>query len=194
MRHTRLVGVACLLGTLIPLPADAQAWLFSRGQGTVSVLYQNLFVEKHLLPDGKPVDGGHIRSRNMLVDVTFGLTDRLTIGGSLPFVAASYDGMFPHLRNGVVTLDDGQTHGTWQDFRFDLRYNVTRRVVTLTPFVGVIAPSHGYEYYAHAAPGRDIWELQIGTYVGRLVTSVPWPVRAGPLRVWLRPTGGGHSP
>jgi len=173
MRHTRRIGVAFLLGVLVAAPVDAQAWLPSKGQGTVSVLFQNLFVEKHLGPDGKAVDAGHITSHNLLVDVTYGLTDRLTISGNVPFVSASYNGAYPHRRNGVVTLDDGHSHGTWQDFRVDVRYRTTRGGVTVTPFIGLIAPSHGYEYYAHAAPGRDIWELQIGTYVGRLITRVP---------------------
>jgi hypothetical protein len=173
MRHARLLGVAGVLCALLPASVHAQAWLPQKGEGSVSVLFQDLFVEKHLLPDGSAIDVGHIRTRNLLLDVTYGLTDRVTISGILPFVVSGYDGSRPHRRNGVATADDGQMHGNWQDFRFDVRYNVARGAVTLTPFVGVVVPSHRYEYFAHAAPGRGLWEVQIGTYVGRLITSVP---------------------
>jgi hypothetical protein len=42
--------------------------------------------------------------------------------------------------------------------------------VTITPFVDVIVPSHRYDYWGHAAPGRRLAELQLGTYVGHVVT------------------------
>ena len=63
--------------------------------------------------------------------------------------------------------DDGSFHTTATDLRFDLRYNVfNRRNLVITPFLGSVTPSHKYEYFAHAAPGRRVNELQIGSYVG----------------------------
>ena len=63
-------------------------------------------------------------------------------------------------------------HSTAQDFRFDLRYNVTRNLgntgIVLTPFVGSVSPSHDYTYFAHAGFGRDLNELQIGVSAAKL--------------------------
>jgi hypothetical protein len=36
------------------------------------------------------------------------------------------------------------------------------------PFVGASLPSHGYEYYAHAAPGKRLREMVAGVSVGKL--------------------------
>jgi hypothetical protein len=58
-------------------------------------------------------------------------------------------------------IDDGKYHPTFQDFRFDVRYNVTKKGVVLTPFVGSIVPSHDYAYFGHSAVGRDLKELQV---------------------------------
>ena len=56
-------------------------------------------------------------------------------------------------------LDDGAYHAAFSDFRFDVRYNVAKKGMVLTPFVGAIVPSHDYAYFAHAAPGRNLHEL-----------------------------------
>ena len=73
---------------------------------------------------------------------------------------------------GQNPLDDGSYHQTFQDFRFDVRYNLTKRGVVLTPFVGSILPSHDYPYFAHAAPGRHLKELQVGASAARLLDSL----------------------
>jgi hypothetical protein len=44
---------------------------------------------------------------------------------------------------------------------------VSLRPVVLTPFVRLVVPSHGYEYFAHAAVGRDLREYHIGINAGR---------------------------
>ena len=63
--------------------------------------------------------------------------------------------------------DDGRYHTTATDLRFDVRYNVfNRRNLVITPFIGSVTPSHKYEYFAHAAPGRRVNELQVGSYIG----------------------------
>src|SRR5262249_26153845 len=69
-------------------------------------------------------------------------------------------------------LDDGTYHGTAQDFRFAVRYNARAGRFAVTPYVGSIVPSHGYEYYAHAAPGRRLNELQVGAYVARVLDAI----------------------
>jgi hypothetical protein len=167
--HTRLVAAAVVFVWLSPSLALAQAWLPQRHEGSVSLLFQHLFVTDHLLGDGSPIDVGHITTDNLLVDVTYGLSSKLAVSLGVPYTASIYRGTRPH----PSVLDNHAYHGTFQDIRFDVRYNVTRRGIVISPFVGVLAPSHSYEYFAHAAPGRRLWEVQLGAFAGHAFDRVP---------------------
>jgi hypothetical protein len=152
-------------------PVLAQAWTPAQGEGTVAVQFQDAFVKYHQLPTAR-LDRGHIRGESLLVDFTYGLTDKVAVSVALPYVASKYNGPFPHIRNDGSTLDTGASHSTFQDFRFDVRYNVSRRDFVLTPFVGSIVPSHSYDYFAHSAVGRHVREVQVGTYWAKLLDPV----------------------
>ena len=164
MRTTMASVIAALLAT----PSlFAQAWVPPKGDGTVAIVYQNQLVRDHLFSDGGRIDVGHITSNGVLLDFAYGITDKLAFDVNIPYLASAYRGPRPH--PGSV-LDDGRIHGTFQDFRVDVRYNVAKKVVVITPFVDFIVPSHDYAYYGHAAPGRRLAEIQIGTYIGHVVT------------------------
>jgi hypothetical protein len=180
----RTVLVALVISSVVAVwasPARAQAYLPPRGEGTVAVIYQDMAVTYHYLPT-TPIDRGHIRAKTFLVDVTYGLTDRIAVSFVLPWIASKYKGSTPHplvdtsgpipVLYGANPLDDGTYHGTFQDYRFDIRYNVTKRGVVLTPFAGSIVPSHDYTYFAHAAPGRDLKELQVGVLAAKLLDDI----------------------
>lgn len=162
------VAAALILASCAATTARAQAWLPAKGEGTVSVLFTNVLSKEHYLPD-KRFDFGHIDSNTMLFDVTYGVSDRLAITAGLPIVRSRYRGTAPHR---PITLDDGAWHTTSQDFRFGVRYNVARGPVMVTPFIGTDLPSRGYEYYAHAAPGRQLKELHAGIAAGRLFADL----------------------
>jgi hypothetical protein len=145
--------------------ANAQAWLPPKGEGAVSVLYQNLFTRDHFLAGGGRIDRGHIQSNNLLFDVTYGLTDKMALTLAAPFIRTQYSGAFPH-----PTPEDtrGDVNSGFQNLRFGLRYNVVDSpLVTITPFVGTNVPSHSYEYFAHAALGTRVRELEVGSYFAR---------------------------
>jgi hypothetical protein len=176
------IGVGSL--ALLMLTAGvtrAQAFVPAQGEGTVSVLFQDAVVKYHFLPT-TPVDRGHVHSDSLLVDVTYGVTDRIAVSVGIPWVAAKYTGSTPHplvdasgpvpVLYGVNPLDNGSYHETFQDFRFDVRYNLTKRGMVLTPFAGSILPSHGYSYFAHAAPGRHLKELQLGMSAAKLLDPI----------------------
>jgi len=162
-------------------PVHAQAWLPAQGEGTVSLLYQDTFVTYHYFTT-TPYDRGHTQGSAVLVDVTYGVTDKLAVTFGVPWVASKYNGPFPHplasdLLAGVSParpnpVDDGTYHSTFQDFRFDIRYNATRKAVVLTPFIGSIVPSHDYTYFAHSAVGRDLKELQVGILASKLLDAL----------------------
>src|SRR5205085_11269279 len=111
----------------VSLSSLAQAWLSPKGDGVVTVLYQNNIDRLHSFGDGRTKDRGHTYLDAMFVNTDFSLTDRLAVSVNLPFIAGKYVGPFPHLLvrgepSTAVVLDDGNYHGGLQDFRFNVRY------------------------------------------------------------------------
>ena len=168
-----------LLSLLIALPIClfSQAWLSPKGEGTVSLLYQYGFDRLHVFSDGRTKDRGHTSLQGLVLDTDFSLTDRLAVRVSLPFIDGKYVGAFPHfLVRGqpetAVALDDGAYHGSVQDFRFDVRYNLSRRALKVTPFFEAIVPSHSYATLGHAATGINLHEYRLGVSVGRRLNPI----------------------
>jgi len=143
---------------------SAQAWVSPKGEGAVTMAVQTMGVSKHL-SGTTPVKVGTIDTTSLLVDATYGLTDRISLDFAAPYVSSKYAGPSPHPGSNI---DNGSYHGTFADVRFAVRYNVTRRGVVFTPYVGTTTPSHDYIFYGHAAPGQRLRELQLGTYVAKL--------------------------
>jgi hypothetical protein len=148
--------------------AFAQAWLPAKGEGNVSVLFSNTLSTRHYLPD-VAYDRGHIDANTMLFDVTYGVSDRMAVTVGLPVVTSRYRGSFPHR---PITLDDGNWHTSAQDFRMSVRYNVVRGPIQVTPFIGSYLPANDYQYFAHAAPGRQLKEMATGVSAGRLFAEL----------------------
>jgi hypothetical protein len=148
---------------VIPCAVSAQAWLFPKGEGSVSLSYQNVYVADHVYENSDAHDIGHILSHALSLDVDYSLTGKLAVRVAVPFIAARYYGPKPH----QLPMDDGTYHSTFQDFTTDVRYSLTKRRVVLTPFFRVVIPSNNYTYFAHSAAGRDQREYHVGTNFGR---------------------------
>jgi hypothetical protein len=168
---------ACFL--VAPALASAQAFLPSPGQGDVTVSYQNLHARGHLDLNGDRMGGGSccdpIQSHSMMWGLDFGVSRRMAVSVSLPFIASKYGGSTPHLVGGVGApqqWDDGTYHGAFQDFVLGARVNVKARPVAITPFAEVIIPSHHYASLAHAAVGKDLRALSMGASVGGFLDAV----------------------
>jgi hypothetical protein len=176
-----LVMVPVVLGAYA-MPASAQAWLPPKGEGAVSVIYQDMFDRYHQFPGIGKVDSGPTTSRSMLFDVTYGVTDKIAVSIGIPWVSAKYVGAAPHpLADlsgpkptffGVAPEDNGRFHGTLQDLRFDLRYNLTTKGVVLTPFIGTSVPSRAYTTLAHAAPGTRQKQLHLGVSAAKMLDGI----------------------
>ena len=150
--------------------ANAQAWLPSQGEITMSFVFSDSFVDEHDLA-GTRDPNSNIYTRSLLADVTFGVRDDLAITVSMPFVRSRFvsTGTPPH----PTVPDDGRAHTTATDLRVDVRYNaLNRRNLVVTPYLTSVTPSHDYEFFAHAAPGRRVHELQIGAMVGTTIDQV----------------------
>jgi hypothetical protein len=150
----------------------AQAWVSPKGDGVVSVLYQYDIERLHTYSDSRTLDKGHTYFNAVITDADFSLTDQLAVRVSLPFIEGKYVGSFPHLtirgqRDTAVALDNGDYHGGFQDFRFNVRYALRKRALKVTPFFQLTEPSHGYPTFAHAAIGFHETEYRMGVNVGR---------------------------
>lgn len=164
MSSTTLRGriVAALLVLFAVRPALSQAWLPPKDTTTVSIDFQRGLVKKHL-PPPEEVDIGHIRWNEAILQIGYSFTDRLAVSASVPYVMSKYHGPDPH---PLSSTDNGRSHGTWQDYRFEARYQAMRGEFAIAPFAGVTVPTHDYTYFAHSAAGRDLHETTAGMYFG----------------------------
>jgi hypothetical protein len=176
MSPTKLRLLALLSGALAAgsaSPARGQAWLPPKGEAWISLGYGNAFSTKHYFGviDPGEIDVGHIRGQSVGLQLGYALSNRLTFSASLPYMIYKYEGAFPH----PTTQDDGHYHGTFQDYHLTLSYQlVNGGYFAVAPLVAVVIPSHSYEYFAHAAVGKNLHEYLVGFAAGaRLDRIVP---------------------
>jgi len=173
LRCTR-AGLAALGGCLLTSVLGwAQAWVPPKGEGSVSIFFQNIDFAGHFAPDGSIDPAFATLSKNVVFEVGYGLTDRLALSLSLPQVNNKFTDKVNepfNLPRNVV--DDGKYHGALQDFRVELRYNALKRPFVATPFFAAVIPSHGYDPVGEAAPGRLFREYVVGAYAGRLLNPL----------------------
>ena len=97
----------------------------------------DLKILRHLQADGTTLHLGEIDSHNMMIDVTYGLSDKVAIGVGAPYISTEYTGDQPHPHS---QLDGGYRHGMLQDFRTSVRYSLITGRTAVTPFAGVMRP------------------------------------------------------
>jgi hypothetical protein len=171
-----LVG-ACLV--VFARVVSAQAFLPAAGEGNVTATYQYAHARGHLDLNGNRMAGeagtDPTDTHSMMWGVEFGLTDRIAVNVSLPFIGSKYGGSEPHRVGGVgppQEWDDGTYHGTFQDFQGGVSINLRSRPLAFTPFAEVVIPSHHYPNLAHAAVGKDLRALVVGGAVGGFLDAV----------------------
>jgi len=153
-----------------------------KGRGTLSFYYQYLDVQGGLFStdvtgrvfpggyvgEGKKLYHGEIADHTTLLDVDFGVFDRLAISGSVAYVASKYEGLSPHpALPGHELIDDGTYHPQFQDASFGVRVLAVSNPLAVIPFVRATFPTHDYINVGHSAVGRGLKQLQIGTNLAR---------------------------
>ncbi len=163
--YVRAVILCCFASGFLMLPrlAFAQAWVPEKGEGSVSVTYQKLIGRDHFDFSGARADVGTDRAYSTSVEFEYGVTDRVAVNADVVYVGSKYTGGLPE---GPLDFD-GRYHSSFQDAHFQVRYNVLRKPLVLTPFVSVTLPTHDYETSGHSATGRHFYELLFGGNVGR---------------------------
>jgi hypothetical protein len=166
-------------GVLGSADGRAQDWLPPQGEAWFSFGYGNALASKHYLGviDPGEIDAGHVRGQGIALQTGYGLTDSLALSLGIPFVDNIYYctsatvACTPHPGSNA---DDFTYHGTLQDFRIALDYQLIKGEFSLAPFAAAVIPSHGYVYFAHAAPGKDLHQYLVGfTAAGGLERFLP---------------------
>jgi hypothetical protein len=165
-RMVRFLVAASLATT--PMPCFAQAWIGPKGEVSASLTYQFADYLGHLDEKGNKVHLSPSRAQGITIEAAYNVSDRLAVGVSLPYTATQ-NGKDPSPTSGHVGIDDGRYHASWQDYHFDVRYNVLMRPLVLTPFFTYVQPSHHYPTIGEAGSGRDLREAHIGFDIGRLL-------------------------
>jgi hypothetical protein len=133
-------------------------------------------------PLGRITNFGELRTQGVYFDFSYSFTDKLGFTASIPFLAPKYTAppptevvnalLAPHVfPDGSIPLDDGRYHGSFQDFTFRFRYNLTHPFM-ITPYVEYGLPSHDYLIYSHAIVGRNVKSLGVGVYLGGTLDQV----------------------
>jgi hypothetical protein len=170
------IGALVFAVSLLPAArAGAQAWLPDKGVLSTSFVISDVLNKDHYTsseaPPGTPdtVDVGHTRSTTYAFLATYGLTDRVTLSGSLPYVETKYWGPPSHgLGASSFPADDGGTHGFLTDLRVNLHYQLLEEPFALAPFIGYVVPTNNnYYVQGHAAQGRGLDEVLVGFGLGK---------------------------
>lgn len=148
----------------LAMSTQAQAWLPLKGDGQITVTYQNIYVKDHLDFAGNRFDAGPIRSHTVVTSFEYGLTNKLALDAEITHVTSKYEGFVGPVPHGPP--DTGSYHPTFQDLRIGVRYNIRARPLIVTPFVATVIPTRDYETRGHSAVGRRLHELQLGVNIG----------------------------
>lgn len=168
----RVCAMAAGIGLSINvLPAHAQAWAPPARTGSISLLYQAIAHDGHRLTDGTLLRVGRSRTAGVYVEGDYAFTDRLSMSVGLPYVFARYVGPDPAVGARAVDLCGCWNHAL-QDVNATARFNVLNGAFALTPSVGVVLPSHAYEYKGEAVVGRDLKEVRVGIDVGQRLDAL----------------------
>jgi hypothetical protein len=139
----------------------AQAFTAPEGVGSVTVAWQWVDNTGHRGSDGFLVARGQSITSSALVEVDYGVTDRLSATFSIPYVFAKYTGALPSFSR--LPVDECACwHSAFQDLSLAVRYRLGDETRALTPIFKYDRPSHDYPYAGEAVVGRNLQEVQIG--------------------------------
>ena len=167
LRRLGTTGILSAAVLIAPAQAAAQAWVPAKGEGAIAIAAQSMNVKNHLAGTVR-MAAGEIDTYVLLGDLSYGLTDKVAVDLAVPLVTSKYRGSFAH---PGTDIDDGTYRSTVTDFRMSVRYNITRKGMVFTPYIGTVVPSHDYQFYGHAAAGQRLREVQVGAFAAKLIAS-----------------------
>jgi hypothetical protein len=170
IRATRAALVVSLIMLSAASRAEAQAWTPAKGDGTVSLTYQNYDVAGHYDARGQKNNNGGTQSHVAVAEVDYGVTDTIAVTINLPLIASKYTGPPVYFVGGVEThpgpLDDRRYHAAFQDLHVEVRRIFWAGPIPVAPFLSATLPTHDYETRGEAVPGRHRRDFQVGANAG----------------------------
>jgi hypothetical protein len=152
---------AIAAAALSPSPLRGQAFTAPQGLGAVTVAWQYVENTGHRFSDGFLRPAGESVTSSVLLEVDYGITDRLSATAGIPYVFAKYAGELPPPSR--LPVDACRCwHSGFQDLSLAARYRFGDDTRALTPTVRYVLPSHDYSYEGEAVVGRNLQELQVG--------------------------------
>ena len=137
-----------------------------------------------------------MRSRGARLDLDYQFTDHWSAQVGIPFLSNRYSGIAPHCPTRAPPqcaqapaldpshpesqfLDDGGDHATWQDWTFGATYQTRLGSYFITPGIALSVPSHDYTFFANAAVGQRIWQLELSATLAHQFDFSNWYYRLG---------------
>jgi hypothetical protein len=161
-----------------PVSAGAQAFTPPEKVGSATLSWQFVDNTGHRLTDGFLSPTGQSRTTSLLLEVDYGITDRLAVTAGLPYVFAKYTGGLPP-RSGLPLDACRCWHSSFQDLAIAARYRFGDRTWAVTPLIRYNTPTHNYAYVGEAVVGRNLNELQVGVSAA---VKLPGPLSAASLQ------------
>lgn len=158
--------IAAVLAACVTFAAPARGQALPAGEGSITISHAFYHSGVHFNRTGGADRLGRETFHVLFTDVLYGVTDRLSIGGTAAWMATKWTGP-DALRHGP--LDTGVFHQSWQDARIEARYAMNVGRLSITPFAGAGGPMTGYEVRGHSAFGRGLSDVQVGVDVGQPV-------------------------
>jgi hypothetical protein len=176
-------------------PIDETLQGSGKGHGAISLGFQDTLVTGFKLSDGTTDRGfGNDRLRAVQIDLDYFIADQWSVHAGIPFGSNRYRGAEPHCPTTAPPqcanipalspphpesqfLDDGQYHGTWQDWILGVSYHGNVNGYLLTPSFTAYVPSHDYVHFAEAAVGQDIWRVEPSIELAHQFDFTEWYYR-----------------
>jgi hypothetical protein len=171
MRLRTAAAVAVCLITISPRSARAQAWPSGAGTGAVTLVFQSIRNAGHIVADGTRKPKGSSRSAAVALEAEYGVTDRLAVSASVPYVFAKYIG--PGSLGPLLRVDACHCwHSAFADATITARYSILGGAFALTPSVALLVPTHDYPYRGEAVVGRRLPEWRFAVAAGQRLDAI----------------------
>lgn len=172
MRSLAAAAVAIIMAGPAAI-AEADATTYPAGVGSLTLAFQRIDNTGHRLSDGFLLAEGQSVSSGLMGEVAYGVTDRLTMSLSVPFVAARYTGAGPTPFQFLPVDADRRWHGSFQDVGVSARYGLLGEGrLSVTPGLMLVVPSHAYRYQGEAVVGRRLRELEVSVSAARVLQEI----------------------
>ena len=174
MSHASFNKYLLFLACLAPVVAPAQAWLPDKGAFNSTFIFNDVLNKEHWLPNGDTLDVGHTRSQTYALLANYGVTDKVMVSASLPYIITKFwdeRGRPSHGGQPGFDVDDGDEHGAFTDLRVGVHYQLLEQPFALAPFIAYVTPVSDYYTRGHAAQGRGLDEVIVGFGAGKSLDS-----------------------